>query len=154
MPFYKYVANRFLTAFENLFLGIKLSEYHTGFRAFSRKVLLELPLLENSRRLCFRQSDAGAVRVLWLPHRRSLVPDEIFRGSFFHQFPAQREIRFGRAADDLAVCPAMGRLAQFRIFSAKGRNWSPDMPPTTRGERRNRQARDRTRKGTAFSRAA
>jgi glycosyltransferase involved in cell wall biosynthesis len=48
MPFYKYVANRFLTAFENLFLGIKLSEYHTGYRAFSRKVLLEIPLLENS----------------------------------------------------------------------------------------------------------
>ena len=48
MPFYKYVANRFLTAFENLFLGVKLSEYHTGYRAFSRKVLTELPLLENS----------------------------------------------------------------------------------------------------------
>ena len=48
MPFYKYVANRLLTAFENVFLGIKLSEYHTGYRAFSRKVLLELPLLENS----------------------------------------------------------------------------------------------------------
>jgi glycosyltransferase involved in cell wall biosynthesis len=48
MPFYKYVANRFLTAFENLFLGVKLSEYHTGYRAFSRNVLAELPLLENS----------------------------------------------------------------------------------------------------------
>jgi glycosyltransferase involved in cell wall biosynthesis len=48
MPLYKYIANRFLTAFENLFLGVKLSEYHTGFRAFSRKVLTELPLLENS----------------------------------------------------------------------------------------------------------
>src|SRR3977135_308577 len=48
IPFYKYVANRLLTAFENLFLRIKLSEYHTGYRAFSRRVLLELPLLENS----------------------------------------------------------------------------------------------------------
>src|SRR5499433_2861513 len=48
MPFYKYVANRFLTAFENLFLRVKLSEYHTGYRVFSRKVLTELPLLENS----------------------------------------------------------------------------------------------------------
>ena len=48
MPLYKYVANRLLTAFENLFLGVKLSEYHTGFRAFSREVLLKLPLLENS----------------------------------------------------------------------------------------------------------
>ena len=48
MPVYKYVANRLLTAFQNLFLGVKLSEYHTGFRAFSRELLQALPLLENS----------------------------------------------------------------------------------------------------------
>jgi len=48
MPIYKYISNRLLTAFENLFLRVKLSEYHTGYRAFSRKVLTELPLLENS----------------------------------------------------------------------------------------------------------
>jgi hypothetical protein len=48
MPRYKYVANRFLTFFQNLFLGVKLSEYHTGFRAFSRELLEALPLLENS----------------------------------------------------------------------------------------------------------
>lgn len=48
MPHYKYIANRLLTAFQNLFLRIKLSEYHTGFRAFSREVLQTLPLLENS----------------------------------------------------------------------------------------------------------
>src|SRR5713101_3494275 len=48
MPVYKYIANRLLTAFENMFLRVKLSEYHTGYRAFSRRVLTELPLLENS----------------------------------------------------------------------------------------------------------
>lgn len=48
MPLYKYVANRFLTLVENMALGCKLSEYHTGFRAFSRKVLETLPLEENS----------------------------------------------------------------------------------------------------------
>lgn len=48
MPLYKYIANRFLTFIENLLLGIKLSEYHTGFRAFNRKVLETLPLEENS----------------------------------------------------------------------------------------------------------
>lgn len=48
MPLYKYISNRLLTAFQNLFLGVKLSEYHTGFRAFSRQVLQSLPLLENS----------------------------------------------------------------------------------------------------------
>jgi hypothetical protein len=47
MPLYKYSANRFLTAFQNFFLNYKLSEYHTGYRAFSRAVLEELPLEEN-----------------------------------------------------------------------------------------------------------
>lgn len=48
MPLYKYVFNRFLTLVQNLLLRHKLSEYHTGYRAFSRQVLLELPLNENS----------------------------------------------------------------------------------------------------------
>jgi glycosyltransferase involved in cell wall biosynthesis len=48
MPRYKYIANRFLTAVENILLGCKLSEFHTGFRAFSRRVLENLPLEENS----------------------------------------------------------------------------------------------------------
>jgi len=48
MPIYKYISNRMLTAFQNLFLGVKLSEYHTGFRAFSRELLETLPILENS----------------------------------------------------------------------------------------------------------
>ncbi len=48
MPIYKYISNRFLTFFQNLLVGAKLSEYHTGYRAFTRKVLEELPLLANS----------------------------------------------------------------------------------------------------------
>ena len=48
MPVYKYIANRFLTFWQNLLLGFKLSEYHTGFRAFRRDVLESLPLDENS----------------------------------------------------------------------------------------------------------
>ena len=48
MPLYKFVFNRMLTAFQNLCMGVKLSEYHTGFRAFSRELLETLPLLENS----------------------------------------------------------------------------------------------------------
>ena len=46
MPFYKFLANKFLTYFENFFVGEKLSEYHTGFRAFSKEVLEKLPLAE------------------------------------------------------------------------------------------------------------
>ncbi|HSJ97233.1 MAG TPA: glycosyltransferase family 2 protein [Myxococcota bacterium] len=48
MPTWKYVANRFLTAAQNALQGAKLSEYHTGYRAFSREVLQTIPLLENS----------------------------------------------------------------------------------------------------------
>ena len=48
MPAYKYVSNRFLTLTENLFLGSKLSEFHTGYRAFSREVLECLPYHHNS----------------------------------------------------------------------------------------------------------
>lgn len=48
MPVYKYLANRFLTAFENVMLGLKLSEYHTGYRAYSREVLTRIPFELNS----------------------------------------------------------------------------------------------------------
>ena len=48
MPLWKYVANRVLTAFENLMLGAKLSEYHTGYRAYSRQLLLSIPWQQNS----------------------------------------------------------------------------------------------------------
>jgi glycosyltransferase involved in cell wall biosynthesis len=48
MPLYKYFSNRMLTAIENILVSHKLSEYHTGYRAFSRRVLEGIPLLENS----------------------------------------------------------------------------------------------------------
>ena len=44
MPMYKYISNRFLTEFENFVIGEKLSEYHTGFRGFTREILEKLPL--------------------------------------------------------------------------------------------------------------
>ena len=53
MPLYKYVSNRALTAAQNLLCSAKLSEYHTGYRAFSRQVLESLPLLENSEDFVF-----------------------------------------------------------------------------------------------------
>jgi glycosyltransferase involved in cell wall biosynthesis len=48
MPLYKYISNRFLTFVENILLGVKLSEFHTGYRAFSREALEALPLGECS----------------------------------------------------------------------------------------------------------
>ena len=48
MPLYKYAANRILTFLENEMIGEKLSEYHTGYRAFSKEALISLPIMENS----------------------------------------------------------------------------------------------------------
>lgn len=63
MPVWKYVANRFLTFSENLLTGAKLSEYHTGYRAFSRKLLETLPLENNSDDFVF--DNQMLVQILW-----------------------------------------------------------------------------------------
>ncbi|MEZ7893151.1 MAG: glycosyltransferase family 2 protein [Candidatus Wallbacteria bacterium] len=55
MPIYKYISNKFLTFMENVVLGLKLSEYHTGYRAYSRKVLTTLPFDKNSDNFVFDQ---------------------------------------------------------------------------------------------------
>ncbi len=53
MPLYKYVSNRFLTFAQNLIMGAKLSEYHTGYRAYTRRVLESIPFEENSNDFVF-----------------------------------------------------------------------------------------------------
>ena len=53
MPKYKYIANRFLTAFQNLLINYKLSEYHTGYRAFSKEVLESINFEENDEDFIF-----------------------------------------------------------------------------------------------------
>ena len=63
MPVWKYAANRGLTAVENLLLGAKLSEYHTGYRAFSRELLLTLELTENSDDFVF--DNQMLAQILW-----------------------------------------------------------------------------------------
>ena len=61
MPLYKYIANRVLTAFQNLLMGQKLAEYHTGYRAFSREILEKLPLEENSDDFVFDNEMLGQI---------------------------------------------------------------------------------------------
>jgi glycosyltransferase involved in cell wall biosynthesis len=63
MPFWKYLANRGLTLAENLFMGAKLSEYHTGYRAFSRELLMKLPVGHNSDDFVF--DNQMLAQVLW-----------------------------------------------------------------------------------------
>jgi glycosyltransferase involved in cell wall biosynthesis len=53
MPLYKYISNRFLTLVQNILMGAKLSEYHTGYRAFTRKVLESIPINNNSNDFVF-----------------------------------------------------------------------------------------------------
>jgi glycosyltransferase involved in cell wall biosynthesis len=67
MPFYKYVANRFLTLVENILLGHKLSEYHTGYRAFSRDLLEKLPLEQNSDDFVF--DNQMLAQIVWYGYR-------------------------------------------------------------------------------------
>jgi glycosyltransferase involved in cell wall biosynthesis len=55
MPIYKYIFNRFLTGVENMALGLRLSEYHTGYRAYSRRLLKTIPFLRNSNDFVFDQ---------------------------------------------------------------------------------------------------
>jgi glycosyltransferase involved in cell wall biosynthesis len=63
MPLWRYVANRFLTFAENLLLGSKLSEFHTGYRAFARELLVELPLEGNSDDFVF--DNQVLAQILW-----------------------------------------------------------------------------------------
>lgn len=66
MPLWKYVANRFLTFVENLLIGAKLSEYHTGYRAFSRKLLEQIPYEVNSNDFVF--DNQILAQIIWFGH--------------------------------------------------------------------------------------
>ena len=63
MPIYKYISNRLLTFVENVFIGAKLSEYHTGYRAFSRQLLEKLDLSENSNDFVF--DNQMLLQIIW-----------------------------------------------------------------------------------------
>ena len=89
MPLYKYIANRFLTLVENWMLNYKLSEYHTGFRAFSRRVLESLPLLENSDDFVF--DNQMLVQII----RRGFRVAEVTCPTRY--FPEASSINFGRS---------------------------------------------------------
>ena len=80
MPAWKYLANRLLTAVQNLALGSKLSEFHTGFRAYSREALLAIPLLANSDNFVFdnqvlAQAVAARLRIGEISCPASYHPD-------------------------------------------------------------------------------
>jgi glycosyltransferase involved in cell wall biosynthesis len=121
MPFYKYVANRLLTAFENLFLGIKLSEYHTGYRAYSREVLTKLPLAENSDDFVFDNQILAQCVHFGFRIGEVSCPTKYFEEASSINFRRSLVYGLGVVATTLQFALQKWGLARFRIFNAKGR---------------------------------
>src|SRR5271167_4052215 len=125
MPLYKYISNRFLTAFENLFLRVKLSEYHTGYRAFSRKVLTDLPLLENSTDFVFDNQMLAQCVHFGFRIGEVSCPTKYFEGASSVNF--RRSLKYGMGVLSTTLQFALQRfgMGHFRIFSANGRRLEP-----------------------------
>jgi len=117
MPLYKYVSNRFLTLFENVLIGQKLSEYHTGFRAYTRRVLETLPFRENSDDFVFDNE------ILVQAHYWGFRIAELTCPTKY--FPEASSIGFGRSVKYGVSCCSTAvkyrlqrwRLANFRLFT-------------------------------------
>jgi hypothetical protein len=121
MPLYKYVANRLLTAFENLFLRVKLSEYHTGYRAFSREVLTRLPLRENSDDFVFDNQMLAQCVYFGFRIGEVSCPTKYFREASSINF--QRSVRYGLEVLQTTLQFALQRagIVHSPIFSEKGK---------------------------------
>jgi glycosyltransferase involved in cell wall biosynthesis len=121
MPYYKYVANRFLTAFQNILTGAKLSEYHTGFRAFTKEVLTTLPLLENSDDFVF--DNQMLAQCLCFDFRIGEVscPTKYFGEASSINFRRSVKYGFGVLGTSLKCWLQRTGRMDFRRFSAAGR---------------------------------
>jgi glycosyltransferase involved in cell wall biosynthesis len=132
MPLYKYMSNRVLTAWQNLFLGAKLSEYHTGYRAFSRKVLETLPLLENSDDFVF--DNEMLTQCVFFGFRIGEVscPTKYFAEASSINF--RRSVRYGLGVlgTTAKFFLQRRRLGRFRIFDEKGKRLILAVQPTKR----------------------
>ena len=120
MPLYKYISNRFLTLIENIILGVKLSEYHTGFRAFTREVLDTLPLMENNDDFVF--DNEMLVQAVYFGFKIGEIscPTKYFDDASSINF--RRSVKYGLGVLTTAVKFALQKngIRQFRIFNAKG----------------------------------
>ena len=127
MPVYKYFSNRVLTAIENLFLGVKLSEYHTGYRVFSRDVLTSLPLLENSDDFVFDNQMLAQCVHFGFRIGEVSCPTKYFKEASSINFRRSVKYGLGVLATTLQFTLQRIGLAHFRIFSDKGRRLEPGM---------------------------
>jgi glycosyltransferase involved in cell wall biosynthesis len=126
MPLYKYVSNRFLTLVQNILVGHKLSEYHTGFRAFSREVLLKLPLLENSDDFLF--DNQVLVQAIRFGYRIGEIscPTRYIKESSSINF--SKSLLYGLGVLWTSIQYRMWRwsLLKFRFLDPQGGRLSPD----------------------------
>ena len=132
MPVYKYVANRALTAWQNLILGAKLSEYHTGYRAFSRRVLETLPLLENSDDFVFDSQMLTQCLYFGFEVGEVSCPTKYFPEASSISFRRSVVYGLGVIRTALQCLLQRRRLGHFRIFDPAGRCIEPT---TVSGER-------------------
>lgn len=125
MPLYKYLANRFLTAFQNLLLGAKLSEYHTGYRAFSRQVLETLPLWENSDDFLFDNEMLS--QAIYFNFRVGEVscPTRYFPEASSINFRRSVKYGLGVLLTSIKFFLQKHGWADFRVFSRTGRRLHP-----------------------------
>ena len=135
MPLYKYVANRCLTAIENVMLGAKLSEYHTGYRAFARRVLEQLPLLENSDDFVFDNQMLAQCVYFGFRIGEVSCPTKYFEEASSINFGRSVKYGFGVLETSLAFRLQKMGLAKFRVFSCGGRRIElPYNPAVNTGE--------------------
>jgi len=130
MPLWKYIANRLLTLFENTCLGAKLSEYHTGYRAFNGKVLKDLPLLENSDDFVFDNQMLAQCVMFGFRMGEVSCPTKYFPEASSIHF--RRSVQYGLGVLLTSVQFRLQKLglAKFRIFSTKGRCLEPGLDPS------------------------
>lgn len=112
MPLWKYVANRALTAMENLLLGAKLSEYHTGFRAYSRDVLRAIPWQENSDDFIFDNEFLAQVILGKFRLGEISVPTKYFPEASSINFP--RSLRYGFGVVAVSMLGLLARIGVYR----------------------------------------
>ena len=93
MPMYKYIANRFLTAVENIMLGLKLSEYHTGYRAFNRKALQAVDWKKNSDDFVFDNQIIAQLRAADVRFGEISCPTKYFEEASSINF--RRSVKYG-----------------------------------------------------------
>ncbi len=128
MPLYKYVANRVLTAVENILLGIKLSEFHTGYRAFSRRVLETLPLHENSDDFVFDNQVLAQAVAFGFPIGEISCPTKYFPAASSINFRRSVIYGFGVLATGMRFRLHRWGILRCRLFERDGRRLRTILP--------------------------